>query len=339
MKYLSIVFLLLFLTSCASTTGYREDKTVKSDLDFRHNTGTILLYFPVDAITSDESTMSELGTSQDIAPKAETSLSRASQAGQAVSKLGAGLQMLEDLSTYVKKEETVPSVVIPNDPPSKVPAPVTVTPPPSQEPIETSSVILERLKFHKIHDTTNQAQWHSKKPMVEYPDRYSVVIEGCGTYKVTGNKANKGAQLHYGPDYLPRDKAIPNAIGGFMRQSLVPGRNLMVVVAPVACRSEKAYITTATAITIMGTYETDQYEDGRYRYLFRGVMEDLPTQFEVHLNGEKLYSVSREGDRWEGPNNKKGSTEPLLKNSHGRANSITLLLPKQLPSGTATLIF
>ena len=97
---------------------------------------------------------------------------------------------------------------------------------------------------------------------------------------------------------------------------------------------EVVEITTAPSkLTVLNTYETGQYEDGRYRYLFRGTMEELPSELTIRLNGKDLYKVNRVGDRWEGPNG------ALLKNSHGRTDSITLLLPVELSQGKATLVY
>ncbi len=82
-------------------------------------------------------------------------------------------------------------------------------------------------------------------------------------------------------------------------------------------------------------YETTTYEDGRARFLFRTTMEELPDTFYVIFKGEHLYTVNKTGDRWE-PN---GRSNQILKNSHGRVNSVTLLLPKNLGTGPVYLAF
>ncbi len=86
----------------------------------------------------------------------------------------------------------------------------------------------------------------------------------------------------------------------------------------------------AQASTELSPYDVGKYSDGRLRYLFRGKMEKLPSNFQVIFRGKQLYEVHRVGARWEGPRNRKGPREPLLKNSHGRVNSITLLVPGSL---------
>ncbi len=180
MKNIFICIGLLFLFGCASTTGYREDKTVKSDLDFRNNTGFILLYFPVDAITSDESNLSSLGTTQDIAPKAETSLSRASQAGQAVSKLGAGLQMLEDMSTYLKTDK-VPEPVA-TKPTAVKPPPVIANTPPSKVAVIPTDTALVPYEVSTYSDGRMRYLFRTK--MVKLPEYLIVHFRGRNLFEV-----------------------------------------------------------------------------------------------------------------------------------------------------------
>ncbi len=351
MKSVFTVFILMFLYGCASTTGYREDKTVKSDLDFRNNTGFIILYFPVDAVTSDESNLSSLGTTQDIAPKAETSLSRASQAGQAVSKLGAGLQMLEDMSTYLKTDQAPPTPAVATTPTAVKPPPVILNDPPSKisndspSKIPVKMEILEEGSFYKVADN-GRTIWYWSKQMDQYPDVFYVTMEGCGTFRVQ----NEGVRIDYDEEFnvVAQNESSDRTFITPTR-SKPPAAQIMTLVGPKTCKTERAYITTSPTptnpsipSTIMSTYESDQYEDGRFRYLFRGTMEGLPDTLNIRYNGKDIYTVDKQlpsytisakyGGRYE-------NGRVVLKNSHGRVNSITLLLPKELSKGTAQLIY
>jgi len=80
-------------------------------------------------------------------------------------------------------------------------------------------------------------------------------------------------------------------------------------------------------------YEVGTYEDGRMRYLLRGTMESLPEEYSIYFKGAEVYKVNKgdedhygidgeNGERWEDD----GRSNSIMKNSHGREKSITLLL-------------
>ncbi len=79
-------------------------------------------------------------------------------------------------------------------------------------------------------------------------------------------------------------------------------------------------------------YETGIYEDGRARYLFRTTMAKLPKTVGIVLNNKLIYEVNITGDRWEYD----GRYKAILKNSDGRVESVTLLLPE--PKGNVILV-
>ncbi len=117
------------------------------------------------------------------------------------------------------------------------------------------------------------------------------------------------------------------------------GTGTPIAVKPIIISNDPASkVKPSIQETMLIPYDTTMYEDGRARYLFRGTMEKLVNPITIKLNGKTLYTLNRIGDRWQGPNDVKGPNEPLLKNSDGRVNSITLLLPKTLAKGDATLV-
>ncbi len=138
----------------------------------------------------------------------------------------------------------------------------------------------------------------------------------------------------YGANSATGDQTQPNA--NYTPQYLASvGKGVIDVI-----EGEPATILAeSNKLTVLNTYETGVYEDGRARYLFRGTMEELPSELTIRLNGKDIYKVVRTGNRWQGPNNIKGANEPLLKNSEDRKNSITLLLPSELSKGKATLVY
>ena len=90
---------------------------------------------------------------------------------------------------------------------------------------------------------------------------------------------------------------------------------------------------------LVEVYEVDTYKDGRMRFLLRGTVEKLPEQFSIYFKGEKIFdvdkgdagrfSISEEyGERWEAD----GRMNTVVKNSHGRKESITILLDQDFGS-------
>lgn len=255
------------------------------------------------------------------------------------------------ISRYVENRETKREAKVEEKAKEKVNypiEPVTITNnPPSKTLVSPDTV--ERGKFSKRHPTNNRPYWYFKKPMKDYPSDFDIVVKDCGTVKVRGNT---GARI----DWDESLKVVPfneSRNRWFLRQSTIPSdpRN-MVLVAPQGCMAsednESAYIITTAAPQVKFTpYHIDKYEDGRWRYLFRTTMEELPDTFYVVYEDEVLYTIDKksskymqtnpisEGERWE-YTDRFGS---VLKNTHGRAENVTLLLISTLVKGQVALAY
>ncbi len=70
----------------------------------------------------------------------------------------------------------------------------------------------------------NRPTWYYSKTMAEYPQQFTVVIEGCATVEVT---SNDGIRFESGDTII--------------KQSDVPGRG-MAVIGSAACYSKTSYI-------------------------------------------------------------------------------------------------
>ncbi len=337
-QYLWLLILPFILNGCstADTTGNSTERNYRAPVEINNNDGgTVNWYVTINGKSEAEEMLTQTtdnDPSNTVSPKMNASLA---QAGGTSSLAGAGSELLVDGVTSLfqqwqelQNEPDVPPIIIPNAPPSKIPVSDPIVP---TEVVATG--IFELADWSGVKDN-NRPVWYFSKTMDQYPADFDIVIEGCGTLELRGNT---GKRMDFDEKFkVTSYNESRNRY--FVRQSEVTtDPRGMVLVGSQHCLSKKAYIPALSKKTL-STYEKDQYEDGRWRYLFRGVMEELPSQFEIHFNGERLYTVSLEGDRWQGPNDVKGSTEPLLKNSHGRVNSITLLLPKRFSSGTATLV-
>lgn len=302
MKQILVPLMFLLIAGCG-TTGKRTDITIRIDVEAQGNVAISPL-IDQESLTGD---VKDLTTSHDTAVPVDLVLTP-------MQSLEKAVQGVADTAILKKAEEITDTTLE-----DAFEDPVIKAEEIKVLPVESN--ITEEARFHGINSDNGRPVWYFKQTMKEYPEAFNITIPGCGVLIVTGNN---GTRIDYDKNFKRVRQELGSGLGGtFVAQSEVAGRG-MVVVGSKACKSKRAYIPAITKI--YETYDVDMYEDGRARYLFRGSMETMPKHLTIRFKGVDLFQLVREGDRWEGPDG------AVLKNSHGRANSITFLLPKDLSS-------